>query len=151
MIFARLRMTSLLVAACAAIVVMVQPAKGETAKDTACQIRDALLVSRSKGIDAFKSAMRTADTTQLSALEGSLGALPQRFDQGKILEIARVDDLVAEYMIVMYSKDVSNIFFRVIFQKIQGAHALTFVHFTGKFRTSLAEWPIFASPKPVTC
>ncbi|MBO9450298.1 hypothetical protein J7426_08540 [Tropicibacter sp. R16_0] len=123
----------------------------DTAQDYACEIKDAFISSRSDGIDAVKKAMHTLPPERHSALESSFAGLPEAFDEGRILEIAKVDDLVAEYMIVLNEVETENIYLRIVFEKHKGKEAAIHLHYGSDLKDVLAQWPLFSIPKPVNC
>lgn len=142
---------SLLFATCATTLLSAQTGEAATAKEFSCQIKDAFLVSKSDGIDAFETAMHTLSKNKFAALHKSFGNLPDSFDDGRVVEISRFDDLLAEYMIILNSPKTANIYFRVIFEKHHGREAAIHMHYNGNLKELLAEWPILGSPKLVDC
>lgn len=80
-----------------------------------------------------------------------MNALPNKFDDGRVVEIANVGGLFVEHFIVFNTQDIGNIYFRFIYEKSgETIVGVNFV-FNSDAETILEDWPMFQNPVDINC
>lgn len=80
-----------------------------------------------------------------------MNALPNKFDDGLVVEIANVGGLFIEHFIVINTQDSGNVYFRFVYEKFgETVVGVKFV-FNSDAETILEDWPMFQNPVDINC
>jgi hypothetical protein len=82
---------------------------------------------------------------------GTFSGLPEKFEEGQIVEIANVGGLYVEHFIVLNSSDIGNFYFRIVYEKRRDDPMGVLFTSNSEVKNALKEWPVFKRPISVQC
>ena len=126
------------------------PGLSATASEQSCGFVNSYLDSKSKALQALKEIFGRDETT-FQTLVGIMNGLPDKFDDGRVVEIANVGNLFVEHFIVINTESIGNLYFRFIYEK--SGETMLAVKFlvNSDAETILEDWPMFQNPVDVKC
>lgn len=126
------------------------PGLGATATEQSCSFVNAIIDSKYKAIQALETTFGHNENA-LQTIVGSISALPDKFDEGAVVEVANVGGLVIEHFIVLNQQDIGNFYFRFVYEKsVEDMIAVKF-SFSSKLDNVLEDWPMLQEPVDINC
>lgn len=126
------------------------PILGATASEHSCNFVNSYLDSKSKAIEALAEAYGH-NKQAYQTIVGTLSVLPDKFDEGLIVETANVGDLYVEHFIVINKKEIGNVYFRLVYEKSgEFMVGVQFV-FNSDAETILEDWQMLQNPVDINC
>lgn len=126
------------------------PSEGATASEQSCNFVNSFLDSKSKAIQALEETFGHSEQA-FQTIVGSMNGLPNKFDDGQVVEIANVGDLFVEHFIVINTQDIGNVYFRFIYEKSGETMMGVKFLFNSDAETVLEDWPMFQNPVDISC
>ncbi|MCP9482728.1 hypothetical protein NNA36_12225 [Shimia sp. CNT1-13L.2] len=126
------------------------PGLGATATEQSCNFVNAFIDSKSKAFQALETTFGHNENA-LQTIVGSISALPDKFDEGAVVEVANVGGLVVEHFIVLNQQDIGSIYVRFVYEKsVEDMVAVRF-SFNSKLDKILEDWPMLQDPVDINC
>lgn len=126
------------------------PSLGATASEQSCKFVNSILDSKSKAIQALEETFGYNEQV-FKTIVGAIDALPNRFDDGLVVETANVGDLFVEHFIVINKQDFGNIYIRFVYERFgETMLGVKFV-FNSDVETILEDWPMLQNPVDINC
>ncbi len=131
---------------------VIVPVWAETAQEQSCGFVDAMFEGRVEGIQALRDIMHLLSERKFETdLRPELMKMPKHFRSAQVLELANINGLVMDHLIVVNSVSEGNAYFRFTYEL--AGNDVTGVHFAFNmdFDDALDSWPIFQEPVPLSC
>lgn len=126
------------------------PSLGATASEQSCNFVNSFLDSKSKAIRALEETFGHSEQA-FQTIVGSMNAIPNKFDDGQVVEVANVGNLFVEHFIVINKQDYGNIYFRIVYEKSgESMIGMKFV-FNSDAENILEDWPMLENPVDINC
>ncbi len=126
------------------------PGLGATASEQSCNFVNSFLDSKSKAIHAPEEVFGHSEQL-FQTIVGAMNGLPNKFDDGQIVEIANVGDLFIEHFIVLNTENNGNIYFRFVYEKVGESMVGVKILFNSDVETTLEDWPMLQNPVDIKC
>lgn len=128
------------------------PSWGATPAELSCDFVASFQKSQSSAAKVVRKIFfHVEDETYKKRLQNVLNGLPEKFENGQIVEIANVGNLFVEHFIVMNSSEIGSIYFRIIYEKIGDSHGGVKLYFDSDAEDAMNEWSVLQQPIEVQC
>ena len=122
-----------------------------TAVEQSCALISALQSGRENGIAKMREIMHLVSDEDFAPIALSMERLHEIYDEGELVEVFRVGDLVVEHFIVLNANGADNLYMRLIYQKTDLGASAVKLFYTEKAIDALSEWQFAQDPIPVRC
>jgi hypothetical protein len=126
------------------------PGLSATASEKSCAFVNSYLDNKPKALQALKDIFGHDEQT-FQSIKGFMNALPDKFEDGQVVEIANVGNLFVEHFIVLNTASAGNIYFRFIYEKSRKKMLGVKFTFYSDADDILNHRPMFQNPVDVNC
>lgn len=132
------------------VFITASPGLSATASEQSCSFVKSYLDSKPNALKALRDIFGR-DENSFQMLVEIMTELPDKFEDGRVVEIANVGDLLVEHFIVLNKENIGNIYFRFVYEK--SGTTMLGVKFlvNSDVEPILKDWPMLQNPVDIGC